>query len=75
MYVAVVMVIFGQALLYADVRVAFYGLALCVLFHCIVDFVEEPHLRRRKAELLISTARLCLAGSAYRGGNVDFLRT
>lgn len=50
MYLAVVTAIFGQAVLFADVRVAFYGAAAFVFFHLIVVLVEEPHLRRREGE-------------------------
>ena len=48
MYVGVLMVIFGQAVLLASSTVAVYGLAVFVFFHCAVVFFEEPHLRRTR---------------------------
>jgi protein-S-isoprenylcysteine O-methyltransferase Ste14 len=45
MYVAVLMVIFGQAVLFRSVRQAVYGCIVFAFFHLVVVFVEEPHLR------------------------------
>ncbi len=45
MYVGVVLVIFGQAVLFGSPTVAVYGCAVFILFHIVVVFVEEPHLR------------------------------
>jgi protein-S-isoprenylcysteine O-methyltransferase Ste14 len=45
MYLGVLLVAFGQALLFASARVAAYACAVSVFFHLIVVFVEEPHLR------------------------------
>jgi len=45
MYGGVLLVVFGQAALFASPRMAAYGCALFVFFHLIVVFVEEPHLR------------------------------
>jgi len=47
MYLAVVVVIVGQGLLFGDVRVFEYGLLVCLGFHLFVLFYEEPTLRRR----------------------------
>jgi protein-S-isoprenylcysteine O-methyltransferase Ste14 len=46
MYVGVLLVVFGQALLFASIRVACYGIALWLFFHLTVVFQEEPHLRK-----------------------------
>lgn len=48
MYAGVVTAVFGQAALYASWPIAVYGAALCVLFHLVVVFLEEPHLRRTR---------------------------
>jgi protein-S-isoprenylcysteine O-methyltransferase Ste14/pimeloyl-ACP methyl ester carboxylesterase len=45
MYVSVLLVIFGQALHYASLRIAEYGLVVWLGFHIIVVLLEEPHLR------------------------------
>lgn len=46
MYVAVVSIVFGQALLLADVRLVAYGALLWAVFHLFVLGYEEPTLRR-----------------------------
>jgi protein-S-isoprenylcysteine O-methyltransferase Ste14 len=46
MYLGVVLVVLGQATLFASPAVTVYGLALWLLFHLAVVFLEEPHLRR-----------------------------
>ena len=45
MYVSVLLVIFGQALLYASWRIAEYGVVVWLGFHIVVVLLEEPHLR------------------------------
>ena len=45
MYVGVLLVVFGQAVLFESFFLAAYGCAVFVFFHLIVVFVEEPHLR------------------------------
>ena len=46
MYLAVAGVILGQGLLFGDMRVLGYGLAVWLAFHLFVLFYEEPTLRR-----------------------------
>jgi protein-S-isoprenylcysteine O-methyltransferase Ste14 len=48
MYVGVLLVVFGQAALFASTRIALYGLAAWVFLHIIVVRVEEPHLRAKQ---------------------------
>jgi protein-S-isoprenylcysteine O-methyltransferase Ste14 len=45
MYLGVVMVVMGQASLFASKGIAIYGLVLFLLFHMVVVLIEEPHLR------------------------------
>jgi len=45
-YIAVVSVILGQALLFCDVRLVWYGAGLWVFFHAWVVMVEEPALQQ-----------------------------
>ena len=40
------MAIFGQAILFASLRIAAYGSVVFACFHIAVVFLEEPHLRR-----------------------------
>lgn len=47
MYVAVIALILGQAALFADVRLAVYGLIVWAGFHVFVLAYEEPTLRRQ----------------------------
>ena len=46
MYVAVVGLILGQALLWADASVLIYGACMWICFHLFVTLYEEPTLRR-----------------------------
>ena len=45
MYLGVLLLIFGQALLFKSKEVAIYGAATWLTFHLVVVFLEEPHLR------------------------------
>ena len=45
-YIAVVAVIFGQALLFGDGRLLWYGALLWVSFHVVVVVFEEPALQQ-----------------------------
>ncbi len=47
MYVAVVSIVGGQALLFASPVLVFYALCLWLAFHCFVIFYEERVLRKR----------------------------
>jgi protein-S-isoprenylcysteine O-methyltransferase Ste14 len=48
MYVGVLTTIFGQAILFASLKVAIYGIVVAICFHLTVVFLEEPHLRRER---------------------------
>jgi protein-S-isoprenylcysteine O-methyltransferase Ste14 len=48
MYLSVLLVVFGQAIFFRSSEVAFYGIELFVLFHLVVVFIEEPHLRSER---------------------------
>jgi len=45
MYVGVLSVIFGQAIVFASRPIAVYGAVLWLFFHLTVVLLEEPHLR------------------------------
>jgi protein-S-isoprenylcysteine O-methyltransferase Ste14 len=45
MYLSVLLIVFGQAIFFKSSEIAFYGIALFLLFHLVVVFIEEPHLR------------------------------
>ena len=45
MYVAVVSIIIGQALLFGNLRVLEYGALVCLCFHLFVLAYEEPRMR------------------------------
>jgi protein-S-isoprenylcysteine O-methyltransferase Ste14 len=48
MYLGVFIAIAGQALVYRSIRIAIYLLIAVVFFHCVVVFIEEPHLARAR---------------------------
>jgi protein-S-isoprenylcysteine O-methyltransferase Ste14 len=48
MYVGVLLAVLGQAIVFASLRVAYYCAALWLLFHLVVVFLEEPHLRAER---------------------------
>ena len=48
MYLGVLMVIFGQATLFASMSLAAYGAAAWLTFHLVVIGLEEPHLRAKQ---------------------------
>jgi protein-S-isoprenylcysteine O-methyltransferase Ste14 len=45
-YIAVVAIIFGQALLFGDWRLLWYGALLWLFFHVWVVMIEEPTLKQ-----------------------------
>ena len=47
MYVGVLTVIFGWAVLYRSAAISLYGLAVALCFYSFVVFSEEPRLRQR----------------------------
>ena len=47
MYLSVIAVILGESLLFESRAVLIYAIVLWALFHFVVVFVEEPHLRER----------------------------
>jgi protein-S-isoprenylcysteine O-methyltransferase Ste14 len=51
MYLAVVTVVFGQAVAFASWKLALLAVALWSLFHGVVVVLEEPHLRSRYGTL------------------------
>ena len=56
MYVAVCSLIFGQGLLFGNVRVLEYGLAVWLGFHFFVLLYEEPALRHKFGGHPVKTA-------------------
>lgn len=47
MYLSVVTVVLGESLLFESRALLYYALFLWLMFHLVVVFVEEPHLRQR----------------------------
>jgi protein-S-isoprenylcysteine O-methyltransferase Ste14 len=48
MYLGVFTAIAGQAIVYRSLRIAVYLAIAIVFFHCVVVFLEEPHLARAR---------------------------
>jgi len=48
MYVGVITAIAGQACVYRSRGIALYALIAALTFHCVVVFIEEPHLVRER---------------------------
>lgn len=46
MYLGILTAITGQAVVYRSPRIALYLLIAALFFHCVVVFLEEPHLAR-----------------------------
>lgn len=57
MYVAVLAMIFGQALLFGSGALALYGAAVWLLFHAFVVLYEEPRLQRSFGESYVELRR------------------
>lgn len=57
MYVAVLAIIFGQALLFGNRNLALYGAAVWLLFHSFVVLHEEPRLKRTFGESYLEFQR------------------
>jgi protein-S-isoprenylcysteine O-methyltransferase Ste14 len=47
MYLGVTLLVFGEALWFANVALCVYTVALWIFFHGVVVFIEEPHLKAR----------------------------
>lgn len=47
MYLGVVTVVAGQGLWHGSYAIIIYAILLWVAFHCVVVYIEEPHLRRK----------------------------
>ena len=47
MYISVTGIVLGESLLFESRALLFYALALWLMFHLVVVFLEEPHLRGR----------------------------
>lgn len=50
MYLGVVTVLFGEALLFASPNLLWYAFTAWLFFYFIIVFVEEPHLRDERGE-------------------------
>jgi protein-S-isoprenylcysteine O-methyltransferase Ste14 len=48
MYAGVLLAVFGQALAFRSLAVARYGVIVWLIFHLVVVFLEEPHLRKER---------------------------
>jgi protein-S-isoprenylcysteine O-methyltransferase Ste14 len=48
MYVGVITAIAGQTIVYRSSRISIYLVIAIVFFHCVVVFLEEPHLSRAR---------------------------
>jgi protein-S-isoprenylcysteine O-methyltransferase Ste14 len=46
MYVSVISIVIGQALLFGNLRLLIYAAFVALFFHCFVVLYEEPKLRR-----------------------------
>ena len=48
MYLGVFIAVAGQAIVYRSLRIAAYLAITMLFFHCVVVFLEEPHLARAR---------------------------
>jgi protein-S-isoprenylcysteine O-methyltransferase Ste14 len=47
MYLGALLLVFGEAVLFGSCAVMYYGIALAILIHFIVVYLEEPHLKKK----------------------------
>jgi protein-S-isoprenylcysteine O-methyltransferase Ste14 len=57
MYVGVLTIVFGEALLFGSWNLLIYAFGLCGWFHLVVVLIEEPHLRRTRGEAYLQYCR------------------
>jgi protein-S-isoprenylcysteine O-methyltransferase Ste14 len=57
MYMGVILLISGWAVVFASLRVAIYGICVFLCFHLIVVYLEEPHLRRQRGPAYVEYCR------------------
>lgn len=57
MYVAVLAIIFGQALLFGSLYLAWYAAAVWLLFHAFVVLYEEPKLKKTFGDSYVEMQR------------------
>jgi len=57
MYVGVISTVFGEALLFGSLNLLIYAFSLCLWFHLVVVFIEEPHLRKTRGEAYLRYCR------------------
>jgi protein-S-isoprenylcysteine O-methyltransferase Ste14 len=50
MYVGVLTCVFGEAFLFGSRNLLIYAGVICIWFHLVVVFIEEPHLRKSRGE-------------------------
>ena len=50
MYLGVTSLVLGEALWFGNVALCLYSIGLWIFFHCVVIFIEEPHLRTRHGD-------------------------
>ncbi len=74
MYVGVLTAVFGQAILFASLRMAVYGCALFAALHIVVTCAEEPHLRATRGPAYRIYCRDVprWLGLPHRGRRADF---
>lgn len=69
MYVGVIVVILGWALLYNSFSVFQYAILMWIIFHIVIIFIEEPTLRRQFGEpykSYCSKVRRWIPGKRYK---------
>jgi protein-S-isoprenylcysteine O-methyltransferase Ste14 len=50
MYVGVLLVVVGQAVVFSSAPIARYAMFLALMFHLVLLLIEEPHLRGEHGE-------------------------
>ncbi len=47
MYLGIILITIGEAVYFESENILIYSILLSVIFHLVVVFLEEPHLKRK----------------------------
>jgi len=71
MYLGIVLMVFGQGILFDDLTYHFYACVLWVIFHAVVVGLEEPHLEKMFGSAYASYKRNTPRWIGFGGGDPD----
>ena len=60
MFLGVLLSVFGQGLLFDDLSYHLYGVGLLAIFHGVIVFLEEPHLKEKYGDAYLECCKKTL---------------